>query len=170
VRHHRAGSRPLWCPLLLVQCLGEGGGVLGMVSLLKSAQCQGAGGGGGAGLLVGDGELADACPMPGGKRGAGLGWNWGRGLKLGIGVLALLWEPLGDCLAPLLSPFPLLAMLLVLAWAGRTCRLYCCRVRSRSCRYDCTVLSISYTYCLSPQDKHKSTHITHMFAVIVTYR
>jgi hypothetical protein len=65
------------------------------------------------GLAVGDGELADAWPMPGGSLGLVLGWNWGWGLKLGMGVLALLWVPLGESLAPLLLPFPLLAMLLV---------------------------------------------------------
>jgi hypothetical protein len=68
--------------------------------------------------------------MPGGKRGAGLGWSWGWGLKSGIGVLALLWEPLGDCLAPLLFPFPLLAMFAGwLAWLQGTTQQRKGRVR-----------------------------------------
>jgi hypothetical protein len=82
--------------------------------LVVSGDCPIPGGRSGVdGLAVGDGELADAWPMPGGSLGLVLGWNWGWGLKLGMGVLALLWVPLGESLAPLLLPFPLLAMLLV---------------------------------------------------------
>jgi hypothetical protein len=60
---------------LPVQYLGEGGGVLGMVSLLKFAQCQGAGGGGlGSWLAMAMSPMLAQClGAKGGLAWAGVG-------------------------------------------------------------------------------------------------